>query len=84
MGGHASKGCQQADGSIRTEPMMDVGNVAKTLVFLAGLEAGADVIGMDIMWVFSSDGGLGADVQCVGHALYRSWVGMRGRGEDSA
>ncbi len=49
MGGHAAKGCRQADGSMRTEPMMNVGNVAKTVVFLCGLEAAADVPSLQIL-----------------------------------
>jgi hypothetical protein len=49
MGGHAAKGCRQADGSMKPEPMMDVGNVAKTIVFLAGLDKDADVLHMELM-----------------------------------
>lgn len=49
MGGHAAKGCRQADGSIKSEPMMDVANVGKTLVFLAGLEPAADVLHLELL-----------------------------------
>jgi NAD(P)-dependent dehydrogenase (short-subunit alcohol dehydrogenase family) len=49
MGGHAAKGCRQADGSIKSEPMMDVANVAKTIVFLCGLGEDADVLQMELM-----------------------------------
>nr|XP_018261226.1 short-chain dehydrogenase/reductase SDR [Kwoniella dejecticola CBS 10117]OBR83384.1 short-chain dehydrogenase/reductase SDR [Kwoniella dejecticola CBS 10117] len=43
LGGHASKGCKQADGSMKSEPMMDVENVGRTLAYLATLPLGADV-----------------------------------------
>ncbi|KLT40554.1 NAD(P)-binding protein, partial [Cutaneotrichosporon oleaginosum] len=46
---HAARGATQADGSVRPEPMMRVENVAKTLVFLAGLGADADVMRMEIL-----------------------------------
>ncbi|KAK4687732.1 hypothetical protein P7C73_g2393, partial [Tremellales sp. Uapishka_1] len=49
MGGHAAKGCTQSDGSTKTEPMMPVANVAKTIVFLAGLEAAADVLSLELI-----------------------------------
>ena len=49
MGGHAAKGCRQADGSMKSEPMMDVVNVGKTLVFLCGLDPGADVLSMVLL-----------------------------------
>ncbi|TXT10765.1 hypothetical protein VHUM_02270 [Vanrija humicola] len=49
MGGHAAKGCRQADGSIRPEPMMGVKNVADTVVFVAGLPLEADVQRLSIL-----------------------------------
>lgn len=49
MGGHAAKGCRQADGSIKSEPMMDVGNVGKTIAFLAGLDPAADVLHLELL-----------------------------------
>lgn len=49
MGGHAAKGCRQADGSIRPEPMMGVSNVANTVVFVAGLPLEADVQRLSIL-----------------------------------
>jgi NAD(P)-dependent dehydrogenase (short-subunit alcohol dehydrogenase family) len=49
LGGHAAQGCLQADGSIKSEPMMPVENIGKTLVFLAGLDRAADVTHMEIM-----------------------------------
>ncbi|KAL1409078.1 hypothetical protein Q8F55_005902 [Vanrija albida] len=49
MGGHAAKGCRQADGSIRPEPMMGVQNVADTVVFVAGLPLEADVQRLSIL-----------------------------------
>lgn len=45
----ATKGCPQADGSIRTEPMMGVENVAKSLVFLVGLGSDAEVLHLEIL-----------------------------------
>lgn len=39
----------QADLVMRPEPMMDVENVGKVLVFLAGLELGADILNMNIL-----------------------------------
>jgi NAD(P)-dependent dehydrogenase (short-subunit alcohol dehydrogenase family) len=52
MGGHAAKGCRQADGSIKSEPMMDVANVGNTLVFLAGLDTAADVLHLELLYAF--------------------------------
>ncbi|WWC96570.1 hypothetical protein V866_003438 [Kwoniella sp. B9012] len=49
LGGHAAKGCRQADGSIRPEPMMDVDNVGRTLVYLAEFPLGADVQKLEIL-----------------------------------
>ncbi|GMK58393.1 hypothetical protein CspeluHIS016_0504250 [Cutaneotrichosporon spelunceum] len=46
---HAAKGCRQADGTLRPEPMMAVGRVAETLVYLAGLGADADVLRLEIV-----------------------------------
>lgn len=49
MGSHVSKGALQADGSLKVEPMMDVENVGKTLVFLAGLPSEADVLHISVV-----------------------------------
>ncbi|OCF30355.1 short-chain dehydrogenase/reductase SDR [Kwoniella heveanensis BCC8398] len=49
MGGHAAKGCRQADGSIKSEPMMDVVNVGRTLAYLAELPLEADVQRLEIL-----------------------------------
>nr|XP_019042657.1 hypothetical protein I302_09266 [Kwoniella bestiolae CBS 10118]OCF21587.1 hypothetical protein I302_09266 [Kwoniella bestiolae CBS 10118] len=51
LGGHAAKGCRQADGSVKPEPMMDVENVGRTLVYLAGLPLGVNVQKLEILWV---------------------------------
>jgi NAD(P)-dependent dehydrogenase (short-subunit alcohol dehydrogenase family) len=42
-------GVPQADGSVRPEPLMDVENVAKTVVFMAGLPAEANVQFVTVM-----------------------------------
>ncbi|WVW82654.1 hypothetical protein I302_104665 [Kwoniella bestiolae CBS 10118] len=47
--GHAAKGCRQADGSVKPEPMMDVENVGRTLVYLAGLPLGVNVQKLEIL-----------------------------------
>jgi NAD(P)-dependent dehydrogenase (short-subunit alcohol dehydrogenase family) len=44
-----AKGVPQADGSVRPEPLMDVENVAKTVVFMAGLPAEANVQFVTVM-----------------------------------
>jgi NAD(P)-dependent dehydrogenase (short-subunit alcohol dehydrogenase family) len=49
LSAHSSKGTFQADGSNKVEPMMDVENVGTTLVFLAKLPLGADVLRMNIV-----------------------------------
>lgn len=49
MAAGATRGCPQADGSIKTEPMMDVDNVAKAVVFLSGLGSDAEVLHLEIL-----------------------------------
>jgi hypothetical protein len=49
MGGHAAKGCRQADGSVKEEPMMAVENVGKTVSFLVGLDGSVDILNLEIM-----------------------------------
>lgn len=49
LSAHSSKGTFQADGSNKVEPMMDVENVGKTLVFLAKLPLDTDVLRMNIV-----------------------------------
>lgn len=49
MGGHAAKGCPQADGSIREEPMMSAENVGAAVVFLGSLPLDANVLNMSLM-----------------------------------
>jgi NAD(P)-dependent dehydrogenase (short-subunit alcohol dehydrogenase family) len=44
-----SKGVPQADGSVRPEPLMDVENVAKSVVFMASLPAEANVQFLTVM-----------------------------------
>ena len=42
-------GVQQADGSIRVEAMMDVEDVARAVVYMAGLPPSANVLFMTVM-----------------------------------
>lgn len=49
MAGYLSKGSRQADGSLRPEPVMDVKNVANSVVFIVGLPAEADVLHLEIL-----------------------------------
>ncbi|MFM9966800.1 MAG: SDR family oxidoreductase [Burkholderiales bacterium] len=44
-----AKGVQQANGSVAPEPMMDVEDVAKAVVYMAGLPLGANVQFMTVM-----------------------------------
>ena len=44
-----STGVPQADGSVRTEPVMDVSNVAKALLYMAELPPDANVLTMTVM-----------------------------------
>ncbi|HUC18098.1 MAG TPA: SDR family oxidoreductase [Acetobacteraceae bacterium] len=44
-----SKGVPQADGSVRPEPLMDVENVAKSVVFMASLPVDANVQFLTVM-----------------------------------
>jgi len=43
------KGVAQADGSVRPEPLMDVENVARSVVFMAGLPADANALFLTVM-----------------------------------
>jgi NAD(P)-dependent dehydrogenase (short-subunit alcohol dehydrogenase family) len=43
------QGMPQADGAVRVEPMMDVADVARAVVFMAGLPLGANVATMTVM-----------------------------------
>ncbi len=49
MTARMQQGVPQADGSIRPEPTMDVSNVAKSVVFMAGLPLDANVQFMTVM-----------------------------------
>ncbi len=49
MAASQAKGVPQADGSIRVEPMMDAGNVARSVVHMASLPAEANVQFMTVM-----------------------------------
>lgn len=42
-------GVPQADGTVRTEPVMDVGNVAKAVLYIAELPPDANVLTMTVM-----------------------------------
>jgi len=44
-----AQGLQQADGSIRTEPRMDVTDVGRAVVFMAGLPLDSNVATMTVM-----------------------------------
>lgn len=44
MGGKMAHGVMQADGTIAEEPVMDVSNVADSIVYVAGLPAGVNVL----------------------------------------
>src|SRR6478752_8836337 len=43
------QGMPQADGTVRVEPMMDVDDVARAVLFMAGLPLGANVASMTVM-----------------------------------
>ncbi|MGH7118986.1 MAG: 3-oxoacyl-ACP reductase, partial [Acetobacteraceae bacterium] len=43
------KGVPQADGSVRPEPLMDVENVARSVVFMAGLPKDANALFLTVM-----------------------------------
>ncbi|MGH7122641.1 MAG: SDR family oxidoreductase [Acetobacteraceae bacterium] len=43
------KGVAQADGSVRPEPLMDVENVARSVVFMAGLPGDANALFLTVM-----------------------------------
>lgn len=49
MAARMASGVPQADGSIRPEAMMDVQNVADTILYMAGLEQGANALNVTIM-----------------------------------
>lgn len=49
LSGQSAKGTAQADGTVKTEPMMHVDSVAKSVAFIAGLDKDADVLQFTIM-----------------------------------
>ncbi len=49
MAASQAKGVPQADGSIAVEPMMDVANVARSVVYMASLPAEANIQFMTVM-----------------------------------
>ena len=49
MTARMAKGVPQADGTMAVEPTMDVGNVGRTIVFMAGLSADSNVHTITIM-----------------------------------
>lgn len=49
MAARMEKGVAQADGSVRPEPLMDVENVARSVVFMAGLPADANALFLTVM-----------------------------------
>lgn len=49
MASHLSSGSMQADGTRKPEPLMNVQNVADTLVYLVGLGKDADVLRLEIL-----------------------------------
>jgi len=44
-----AQGLQQADGSVRAEPRMDVADVCRAVVFMAGLPLDSNVSTMTVM-----------------------------------
>ncbi len=49
MGSGAAAGTLQADGSVRPEPLMDVSEVGRAVLYMAGLPLGANVLNMTVM-----------------------------------
>ena len=49
MGSGAAAGAAQADGSVRPEPLMDVAEVGRAVVYMASLPLGANVLNMTVM-----------------------------------
>lgn len=49
MGGRAADGAAQADGTVRPEPVMDVAETGRAVLFMAGLPVGTNVPTMTIM-----------------------------------
>ncbi len=49
LGSHVSQGAPQADGTIRTEPMMDVKHVGDAIVYMDSLPLEANVLFMTVM-----------------------------------
>ncbi|HEX4613538.1 MAG TPA: SDR family oxidoreductase [Urbifossiella sp.] len=49
MTGRMKDGVPQADGTVAAEPTMDVGNVARAVVYMAGLPLDANVLFMTVM-----------------------------------
>lgn len=52
MAAHSQKGTLQADGSIRSEPLMDVSHVANSVAHIASLPNEVALLEMIIMCVF--------------------------------
>ena len=49
MGSGAASGALQADGSVRPEPLMDVAEVGRAVLYMAGLPLGTNVATMTVM-----------------------------------
>ena len=49
MGSGAAAGTLQADGSVRPEPLMDVSEVGRAVLYMASLPLGANVLNMTVM-----------------------------------
>ena len=49
MGSGAAAGAAQADGSVRPEPLMNVAEVGRAVVYMASLPLGANVLNMTVM-----------------------------------
>ena len=52
-------GVLQADGSVRAEPRMDVRDVARAVVYMAGLPLGANVASLTVLATTMPYGGRG-------------------------
>lgn len=49
LGNGVSQGAKQADGSVKSEPLMDVSEVGRAVTFMASLPLGANVANMTLM-----------------------------------
>ncbi|BDZ49917.1 3-oxoacyl-ACP reductase [Frondihabitans sucicola] len=49
MGGGAANGAQQADGTVRPEPTMDVADTGRAVLYMASLPAGTNVPSLTVM-----------------------------------